>query len=294
MTTPELPISTINQLYRFSWALEDFLVTDERYTVLREREAFRVDGYIIGICLEGSIELEVDSACYSGGPGSMLIARPLQLLQFLHLSPDCRLRFILFSQRFLVSNNIHQRVLQSFRFSHPAALPVIRITAAESDRIVGEFAHIWGRFNDVQHPFRKEVVGNLLLVLLYDFEAIYRQHFELAGTGRTNELVHRFIDLAQKQFRTQHAVEHYARHLHVTSKYLSAMTKEATGRTAAAFLNELLLLEAQSLLQTAGSSVKEVAHALGFPDQSTFGKFFKRAVGRTPRQYQTGQQAAGS
>ena len=292
MTTPELPISTINQLYRFSWALEDFLVTDEGYTVLRERKAFRVEGYVIGICLEGSIELEVDSIPYSGGAGSMLIARPLQLLQFLHLSSDCRLRFILFSQRFLVSNNIHQRVLQNFRFSHPSVLPVIRITAAESGRIVNQFADIWIRFNDVQHPFRKEVVGNLLLVLLYDFEAIYREHSQGTETGmsRPNELARRFFDLAQKQFREQHAVEHYARLLHVTPKYLSSMIKDATGRTAASFLNELLLLEAQSLLKHSDSSVKEVAHALGFSDQSTFGKFFKRAFGLTPRQYQNAQQ----
>lgn len=287
MPTPELHINAINQLYRYSWALEDFLVTDEQYTLRREREAFRIDGYVFGICLEGRIDLEVDSVPFSGGPGSMLLARPLQLLRFVRLSPDCRLRFILFSKRFLVSNNVPQRVLEGFQFANRSAAPVIRINTEEADRIVAQFATIWSRFNDVAHPFRKETVGNLLLVLLYDFEALYQRQQGVGGSepGRHQELAQQFLDLAQQHFQREHAVDFYARRLHVTPKHLSAMVRKATGRTAGALLNELLLLEAQTLLRSGAPSVKEVAHALGFPDQSTFGKFFKRAMGRTPRQY---------
>ncbi|RYE00111.1 MAG: AraC family transcriptional regulator [Sphingobacteriales bacterium] len=285
MPARELHISTINQLYGFGWALEDFLVTDEQFTIHRMCQPLRIDGYVIGICLEGSIELEADSVRYSGTAHSMLIARPLQLLNFVALSPDCRIRFIIFSKRFLASSNIYQAVLQGFQFSHRAALPVIRTSSGESARIVAQFENIWSRFNDLEHPFRKEVVGSLLLVLLYDFEAIYKQHFRaVESRSRPGELTQQFFEHAQRDFRKEHAVEFYARLLHVTPKYLSSVIKETTGRTAGAIISELLLLEAQALLKNT-RSIKEVAHALGFPDQSTFGKFFKRAQGSSPSDF---------
>gem|GEM_PF-2181166 len=48
---------------------------------------------------------------------------------------------------------------------------------------------------------------------------------------------------------------------------------------------EFLMLEAKSLLKSTGKTVKEIAYGLGFPDASTFGKFFRKYEGLTPRQY---------
>jgi AraC family transcriptional regulator, transcriptional activator of pobA len=89
----------------------------------------------------------------------------------------------------------------------------------------------------------------------------------------------------QKHFRKEHSVEYYARELHISSKYLTAAIKEGTGRTASAFIIEALAIEAQALLQQETVSVKEAANQLNFANQSTFGKFFKRAVGLSPLEY---------
>jgi len=287
MSKQETNIAELYRLYQFDWAINDFLVLDERYPIIEENVHLRVDGYIIGICLQGSISHESNAQTYHAVKNSMLISKPLQPFKVIAISADCRLRFIIFSKRFLIANNINEQVLNKFQFSYPNALPLIDIEELEAKMMVQQFKVIWKRFQDINYPFRREVIGNLLLVLLHDFEAIYRKHFRLLETKSTRgkELARQFTDLVQKHFRKEHGVEFYAKELYVSPKHLTTTIKEVTGRPAGAFIAEVLIMEAQVLLQQPNASVKGVAHTLNFSDQSTFGKFFKRERGMTPTEY---------
>jgi AraC family transcriptional regulator, transcriptional activator of pobA len=287
MQRQEINTCELNQTYGFNWAINDFAVTDEKYPIKAHDFSVRIDGYILGICLKGKLEVELDANLYKGRKNSMLVAKPLQLFRWGNLSDDCRVRFIIFSKRFLIANNIHQHIIENFPFSRPNALPVIEIDDNEAIEIVRQFEVIWERFTKIKHPYRKEVVSGLLVVLLHDFAAIYQKHFGLLQpkSTRGEELTRQFMELVQKHFRKEHSVEYYARELHISSKYLTAAIKEGTGRTASAFIIEALAIEAQALLQQETVSVKEVANQLKFANQSTFGKFFKRAVGLSPLEY---------
>ncbi|HUC82607.1 MAG TPA: helix-turn-helix domain-containing protein, partial [Flavisolibacter sp.] len=76
--------------------------------------------------------------------------------------------------------------------------------------------------------------------------------------------------------------------LYVTPKYLSETVKGTTGRTASEWIDAALAVEAQALLQNPDLSVQQVANELSFPDQSSFGKFFKKQVGISPSDYRRG------
>lgn len=284
----ELDIAALNEQYQFKWALDDFLVTDEQYPIFNLLgKTFTIDGYVIGICIKGKISGKIEGRRFEGTENFMLITRPLQPLQFLELSEDCLVRFIIFSRRFLVASSIHQPLIDKFQFSHPEALPVIQISEQDRENILFRFKNIWDRFHEIGHPFRKEIVGCLLLELLYDFESIYRKHFRLVSkeSTRARELTQKFIELVKQEHQSGHNVEYYAKQLFVSPKHLSSAIKEYTGKTAGAYVAEIISLEAQSLLQEPNMSVKEVADKLNFPDQSTFGKFFKRTTGSTPTEY---------
>lgn len=95
----------------------------------------------------------------------------------------------------------------------------------------------------------------------------------------------RFLGLVNEHYRTEHRLRFYADRMFITSKYLSAIVKEVTGRTASQWIDIFLIGESQNLLSTTTMSIAEISDALGFPNQSFFGKFFKHHTGKGPLAY---------
>jgi AraC family transcriptional activator of pobA len=68
-------------------------------------------------------------------------------------------------------------------------------------------------------------------------------------------------------------------------QYLAETVKAATGKRAVEWLTEAVLLEARVLLHNPALSLAQIAEALHFADQSTFGRFFRHQTGLTPARY---------
>ncbi|HPA24769.1 MAG TPA: helix-turn-helix domain-containing protein, partial [Candidatus Cloacimonas sp.] len=59
------------------------------------------------------------------------------------------------------------------------------------------------------------------------------------------------------------------------------------GKTAGAWINEMLLLESKVRLQDKSQSIAQIAYDLNFSDPSHFGKFFKKHTGASPLEYKS-------
>lgn len=283
----ETTIAKIKEAYQFDWSTNDFLVSEEQNLIGILEVPTHIDGYSIGICISGSTRMEVNLNVYEGRANSMLIMTPHQVFRVIETSEDFRCRFIVFSKRFLTASNINPHILDSFQFSNINAIPVVHLYAAEADLLKRQFANIWQRFQNSAHPFRKEITGNLLMVLLHDFEAVYQNHYQLEKKKMTRkeELNMQFHDLLFRHFRMERSVRFYADRLFVTPKYLTETLKEVTGKSAGEWIDAAVSLEAQALLKDPQLTIQQVSNLLNFPDQSSFGKFFKKEVGISPSAY---------
>jgi len=76
-------------------------------------------------------------------------------------------------------------------------------------------------------------------------------------------------------------VEQIAAELNLDRRYLSRLFKEKTGQSIQAFLIQVRLEEAASLLQL-GCSVADAARLVGYEDTANFSKMFKRHLGQSP------------
>lgn len=280
-------IAKLGETYQFEWSTNDFLVSEEQNLIKTQDVPTHIDGYVIGICTRGTTKMEVNLQEYNGTVNSMIITTPHQVVRIIETSDNFRCRFIVFSKRFLVASNINTHILRSFQFLSANAIPVIHLNQKEADRLLNLFAYIWQWFQDTTHPSRKEITGHLLMVLLHDFEAIYQAQFQLVKKkmNRKEELNVQFHELLLRHFREERGVQFYANKLFVSPKYLTESIKEITGRSAGDWITEAVVLEAQTLLKKPELSVQQVANILNFPDQSTFGKLFKKEVGLTPSEY---------
>jgi AraC-like DNA-binding protein len=61
--------------------------------------------------------------------------------------------------------------------------------------------------------------------------------------------------------------------------------KQVAGMTLVAYLNHVRLANAAQLLRETDRAIADIASATGFSDQSYFDKRFKRAFGRTPKEF---------
>lgn len=103
--------------------------------------------------------------------------------------------------------------------------------------------------------------------------------------SRQDELFDKFITALRQHCSIGHNIRFYADKLFVTPQYLSKIVKEVSGKTARAWIAEFVLLEAKALLTHTNLTIQEVGFNMGFSDQSSFGKFFKKNVGVSPKKF---------
>lgn len=95
----------------------------------------------------------------------------------------------------------------------------------------------------------------------------------------------KFINLVHTYCTTQRDVVFYADQLCISTRYLSAITKQVAENSAKEIIDENLILELKMALQSTGMSLKEIADKYRFPDQSFFGRYFKKHTGMSPKEY---------
>ena len=92
--------------------------------------------------------------------------------------------------------------------------------------------------------------------------------------------------LVKEHITREGGVAFYADALFISKQYLAMIVKENVGKPISNFLSGARYEIAAQMLRDAKMSIQQVSDAMNFPDQSTFGKFFKRHSGMSPLQYQ--------
>ena len=103
--------------------------------------------------------------------------------------------------------------------------------------------------------------------------------------SRQQQIFERFINEVNQHFIHDRNVYTYAERLCITPKYLSAIVRQVSGKSANDWINDYVVLEAKALLRVKWNTIKDVSNKLNFPNQSFFAKYFKQHTGMTPKQY---------
>lgn len=147
---------------------------------------------------------------------------------------------------------------------------------------------------DNYHPgLCRHIVANLITALVYQMTLASLRNIGvgngLQAGGNRNMYVNEFIKLVHINFMKERAVNFYASRLCISPKYLSQLVKEATGRSAARWIDHFVITEAKNMLRFSGKNIQQVAYALNFANQSSFGKYFKHLTGLSPTEFQKQQ-----
>lgn len=99
---------------------------------------------------------------------------------------------------------------------------------------------------------------------------------------RPAEIYNAFLSFVARSYSRSHNVAFYADLLCVSTRYLSIICRKVVEKTPKQIIDDYLILEARTLLDTSEMTIQEVALRLGFSSQASFCRFYKTQTGDTP------------
>lgn len=250
----------------------------------------RLDGMTMIMCLRGSIELNVNLEKYHITENTLMVLGGDSMLSVDAVDWDNLDAYIfIISPRFIRDINFELNLVASMRIT--SNQPPLMHLSDDEVRLMGRYFDLI-HFNTVDNTddrYVRSISRSLIAAASYQlmqFAAIRTEKETKSALSRRANYVHEFIQLANQYHRQERGVAFYASKLFISPKYLSLIVKESTGRSAAEWIDDYVILDAKNLLRFSGKNVQQVAYELNFSNQSSFGKYFKHFTGMSPTKFQ--------
>ena len=242
---------------------------------------FKVDINVVLVCTSGYAKGSINLKSYVAQAPSVTIVMAGQISQYEHVSEDFSGFLLVMSRRFAddLLSNMQERLFLRDN-------PCFPLNGTELDLTL-DYYNLLKKTQRIEDlSIRREMVKHLSLAFHYAL-TYFQSHILRSDTpqSRQSVLFDRFIKLVEENFHEQCDVGFYADRLCLTPKYLSKVIRDSSGASAGEWIDNYVTLEAKALLKSTGMTVQQISDELNFPSQSFFGKFFKRVVGVSPKEY---------
>ena len=257
--------------------------------------------FIAFYCEKGALQFSIEGEMYRAREGDLVVCPPRNLLGVYMRSPDLQGKVI------CVGESLYDEAVPGFfhidpnwwkKFLFLRQNPVMHATEFQSRLFLAYFNLLKTYSEDSDNPYRQRIIKltsqAAAVEILHELDS-WSHHEDTSSarqkpeTSQKDRLFQRFIDLLGRPKNTEREVKAYAEQLLVTPKYLSAVCKEKSGRTAMDWITESIVSHIKYYLLQTDLSVKEIAFKLDFPDVSFFCKYVKKHLGQAPLEYRNAQ-----
>ena len=161
--------------------------------------------------------------------------------------------------------------------------PCVKLDKQEY-RIIMDVVEIMRETHRLKLPDWKTLISRQLEFLLR-LLGTYRKS-KLNEASQEKRISIKFHSDLEQHFRQHRDIGFYAQLACLTPKYFSTVIHIETGHTAAYWIRTKIIAEAKMLLHVRHDlSVQAIADMLGFEEQATFSRYFKRETGLSPKEY---------
>ncbi len=248
------------------------------------------------LCEQGMTRLMINNQTCELHAGDVYIHIPSNFVHVIDRSDDIQ-GIILKTTLDIVLpfvNKINSRNLTSLHLS-----PCFQLTPAQRTTIEKFTTFITFRRDalvqcdneDIAEVLRQQLIA---LSEAYVFELI--SYYFLAHdnapkpANRRSTVFQNFMITLTRHFKQQRSITFYAQAQHLSVRYFSALVKKESGISATKWIAEYVISYSRQLLSYSDLSIKQITQELCFPDQSSFGKFFKQHTGLSPKTFRNQSQ----
>lgn len=115
-------------------------------------------------------------------------------------------------------------------------------------------------------------------------EKIYNFYHDINPVNNNN-LIESAKKIIEQNFAGDISLEQVARHVHLSSAYLSELFKKETGMSFIDYKTIIRIEYAKKLLSTPSMNISEISGKVGYSDPKYFSKLFKKITGKTIYDY---------
>lgn len=231
---------------------------------------------------KGNSKFEINLHEYNIEAPCLVNIASSDIMQPIFISNDFEGAFVVMSERFI--NNLINHVNSQELITRYKQNAVINIPPHLVNDYELLFSNLKRIVNEKNNPYIFQTV--LFTLIAFFFNTVTKSVLPSGNSSSTaSHITNSFLRLAQENFKKERFLEFYANELQITPKHLSRTLKNQTGYTACEWLDRFIILEAKVLLKSSTMNIQQIAEELNFPSQSFFGKYFKKNVGVSPKDY---------
>jgi AraC family transcriptional activator of pobA len=249
---------------------------------------FNFNNYFTHIlCQKGKATIKINGNLFELDKNCLVILLPEAEFSFVQC--DEKFETTCFSVSFELMSENNPDIgwgIKGYLFSKET--PVVKLSKSDADVCLYNFKTLITKYQNLHHRFRMEVVIHQLQILVMDMWNIFSSEIEKRNVSvQKGNLFERFLQLVQQHCMENRAVEFYAKKMIITPKYLTEISKKASGKTPSEWIENYTTQHLIMLLQNNQLNFSEIAETLHFSSLSFFSRYVRKVLGCSPSQYRS-------
>ncbi|BAV04727.1 AraC-type DNA-binding protein [Filimonas lacunae] len=251
---------------------------------------FISDFYIIGFKKLKSGQMLYGKTKYDHDLGSMSFIKPQQKVSFRNMELEEKGFMIIIHEDYLPGTSLYKEI-KKYGFFDYEVNEALHLSPAEENIIWNLYFSIEKEYNNNTDEHSKSIIISHIDSLLKYAQRFYKRQF-IHRTAITGATVTRFNALLTANFEERKlnntglpTVASLAEKMHLSSRYLTDLLKEETGKTALELIHLFLIGEAKNMLTGSDMNISEISSSLGFENPTYFSRLFKKEVGSSPNKF---------
>lgn len=246
--------------------------------------------YIIGFKKLRSGSMHYGKTKYDHDRGSMSFVKPEQKVTLKSVELEEKGFLIVIHEDFLPGTAIYHEIRKYGYFDYEVN-EALHLSPSEEDIIWNLYYSIEKEYHNNTDELSKSIIISHLDSMLKYAQRFYKRQFinRAELTGSTVTKFNALLTANYEERKTGNlglpTVSSMAESLHLSSRYLTDLLKEETGKTALELIHLFLINEAKNMLTEGELNISEISDMLGFENATYFSRLFKKEVGTTPRQF---------
>lgn len=223
----------------------------------------------------GTLDIEVDHVVMHLKTDEIISLTPLHHVEIKKVEGEY-LTFLFNSNFYCIYGHDNEVSCNGFLFHGSSNVMCLKLSPSQSLQLKS-IVDIFRGECAIQDNLQEEMLRIILKRFIITCTRIAREKFEVTQEKEKSfDLVRRFYVLVDNHYKEKKQVQDYADMLHRSPKTLTNLFGSYGLPSPLRIIHERIEAEAKRLLIHTNKSAKEIGDILGFEDQATFSRFFKK------------------